>query len=556
MQIGIDVGGTFTDGVLIENAQVLRSCKVPTDSQALLKSIVHVLEKLIEEKTEKISRIVVSTTLMTNLILEKKYLPTGLILIPGPGLNLKEHKFPFSWEIITGGVDFQGRIIKNLNEQEIVKKVQCLVNKGIQHLGIIGKFSPRNPSLEIQTAEIVNRHFPTLEVKLGHQVTGQLNFIRRAMGTGLYLATYKTFAQFIASLKNALKERDITCPVFILKADGGVIPIDKIMNFTIDTVLSGPAASSFGAKSLLPEKTSAFVMDIGGTTTDFSLILDGNPLLASRGVKISDVYTPVRSLAIHSLPIGGDTGIEIKNNQVTLTFKREGPPACCGGNTPTLTDCMRILNLTDLGDENKARLSFQSLSSKLDLSAEIIAQQALDKAVELITQEINYIFKQWQEEPLYRIWQLLNEKNIKPRNLISIGGPGKPLGELVSKKMNLTHINHPLCQVANAIGAALASPTYEETIRINTEKREISSSWGYFSKNSRQIKGNMSAEEAAGLALQIFKKYLQENGVEAQPEIYHQEVFNMVRGWSTTGQIHEIKLGVPVQVTGLINNKE
>ena len=77
MQIGIDVGGTFTDGVLIENAQVLRSCKVPTDSQALLKSIVHVLEKLIEEKTEKISRIVVSTTLMTNLILEKNTCPPG-----------------------------------------------------------------------------------------------------------------------------------------------------------------------------------------------------------------------------------------------------------------------------------------------------------------------------------------------------------------------------------------------------------------------------------------------------------------------------------------------
>jgi len=557
MYLGIDVGGTFTDGVLIKDNYVVKACKLPTYNNALLASILETLDKLLENVTnDELKRIVVSTTLMTNLIAENKYEPTGLLLFPGPGINFNEYKFPFISGIVQGGVDFQGRVIEKIDEKEIVEKVGQLVNKGIVNLGIISKFSPRNPEIELKAEKIVKNHFPDLNLQTGYKISGHLNFIRRSMSTGLFLACQKTFEDFVTTLKDALAQRNITCPAFILKADGGIIPLQSAHSFAVDTILSGPAASCFGAKALLEDNSSAIVIDIGGTTTDLSLILDSKPLFASKGVKIKDIYTHVRALAVRSIPVGGDTGIQIINEEIKLTFRRQGSPACLGGNQPTITDCLRALNLTSLGDKDKAIDSLKPLAESLNNSVKDVAEDTLNLVVSLIEEAVLKMLEVWQEEPAYRIWQLLNPNNIKPEVLITLGGPGGPLGLLLSQKLKLKPVHFPLCSVANAIGAALALPTYEGLVRVNTENKEVSTSWGDFSRIEQFTAQKISQEKAASLALKMFNSYLEKKDVKKAPKIYQHEVFNMVRGWSTTGQIHEIKIGIPPQILGLIENKE
>lgn len=552
MYLGIDVGGTYTDGVIIDNHKVLTSCKVPTQKEELLTTILESLDTLLKDTTDNnIQRIVVSTTLMTNLILENKYEPTGLILIPGSGINMKEFKLPFISREIKGSIDFQGRLVENIDRKEVLEQAAQLIEKEkIKNIGVISKFSSRNPELELQTVKIIKEKFPQVQVKAAHEISGHLNFVRRAMNTALFLACNNVFQNFIKALQESLDARGIYCPVFILKADGGVVPIKNAYKYSVDTILSGPAASCFGAKTFLNEEDSAVVVDIGGTTTDLSLILDGVPLYASQGAKIKNIFTHVRALSVTSLPIGGDTGIIKKDDEITLTFKKEGLPACLGGTSPTVTDCLRVLDLTDLGDKEKALKSLSTLNEE-PLK---VAREALDYVVNLINQGVDEMFLSWQKEPRYRIWQLLNPSNIKPQYLVALGGPSKSLVNLLSKRMGLTPIYHPFSKIANAIGACLALPNFEESIRINTEKNEISTTWGYFS-NKEKLKNKISKKTAIDISQKIFNQYLKNNAIEMEPKIYQYEVFNMVRNWKTTGQIHEIKIGIPPQIMGKLSEE-
>lgn len=556
MYIGIDVGGTFTDGVLIEDNQVLKSEKVSTHNDNLLASVSETLDKLLcNLDKEKVQRIVVSTTLMTNLISENKYDPTGLLFLGGSNININELKTPFAYEIVSGNLDFQGRVLENIDEKEIIASVKKLVKENkIVNLGIVSKFSPRNPELELKAEKIINKHFNKLTTLTSNKVSGQLNFKRRAMNLGLYLASQKLFADFTTSLKEALRSRDLKCPLYILKADGGVVPIDSANNFAVDTIFSGPAASCFGAKALLGDKPTAVVIDIGGTTTDLSLVLDYIPLYASKGAKIDDIYTHVRSLAVSSLPIGGDTGIISDNNKLTLSFKKEGIPACLGGSKPTVTDCLRALDLTDFGEKEKAENSLKNLANEFNITIEKIAQNALDLVVSLIEKGIEKMYISWQNEPRYRVWQLLNTKKATLNDIIALGGPSRPIGKLLADKMKLNNIHFPVCNVANAIGAALALPNYEEYVRINTASQEISTSWGYYEKD--KISNKLSPKDAKEKAMNLFLGYLKDLEVKESPEIYQYEVFNMIRGWNTGGQIHEIKIGITPQIIGNIKTEE
>ncbi|MFZ7102613.1 MAG: hydantoinase/oxoprolinase family protein [Peptococcaceae bacterium] len=558
LDIGIDVGGTFTDGVLVDGTKVLKSCKVPTLNNNLLASIGDTLDKLVHcENRGGIARVVVSTTLMTNLILEEKYEKTGLLLLPGPGISCQEYHFPFPFETVRGAVDFQGRIVEETDPCEIVSGVTKLLTQDIKNLGIICKFSPRNPALELQVQEIVKKHFSDLKIALGHEVTGNLNFVRRAMSTGLFLATGKLFRQFIFSLEELIREKSLQCPLYILKADGGIIPIAHADKFSVDTIFSGPAASALGAKALFGLNSSAVVLDMGGTTTDLSLILDDRPLYASKGVKIADNYTHIRSLAVHSIPLGGDTSIRInESRQPVISFRRDGLPVCLGGEVPTITDCMRVLELTDLGDKEPALHALQEYGEKINKNTDCLAGEVLDQVLSIISATIEKILHDWQEEPAYRIWQLMNKKELKPGTLICLGGPAAVIGNLFKQKTGFKIRSNSLCTVANAIGTALALPTFAELVRFNTHKGEISSSWGFFRQEAK-IKGNKQSQEVIRQeAVSIFQKYLRDHDMISEPEVISHEVFNMVRNWDTTGQIHEVLLSIPSGIKSFVEHKE
>ena len=260
MLIGIDVGGTFTDGILCSEGRIINSSKHPTKKDDLQDSIFAVLDDLLQDLTNyeiksNITQVVLSTTLVTNLLVTGGGERAALVLIPGPGLNIRQMEFFPHTYITEGATDFRGRNTEPLNEAQIEEIGKLIVAEGIGKVAVVGKFSQRNDSHERRVEEILKGRYPQLEVIRGFEVSGQLNFLRRAATTYYTAVTRDKWASFAASIKKSIRERGITSPINILKADGGTMPLNVSLDCPCETIFSGPAASVIGALALTMDST-------------------------------------------------------------------------------------------------------------------------------------------------------------------------------------------------------------------------------------------------------------------------------------------------------------
>lgn len=298
-RVGIDVGGTYTDAVYFHNGRIQQTAKVPTQSDNLVETLMNAFDILKISDEQKINQITVSTTLVTNAILQNRIPPVKLLLFSGNGMKIDALPWPVSYTELSGEMDFRGREIE-APEQKEWEKLQ-LQRDNLSHAAIVGKFSHRNRLHEEQLAAYLKQHNPSLTLALGHE-WGQANFYRRSLTTYLNLGVSDLYHQFAQQLQTAVSARNIQAPIYILKADGGSLPLAKIR--PIDSIYSGPAASVLSALTQTSPDASSIIVDIGGTTTDIGLTLSGAPLISSKGAQIGDFSTLVRSLAVRSIPVG------------------------------------------------------------------------------------------------------------------------------------------------------------------------------------------------------------------------------------------------------------
>lgn len=550
MLIGIDVGGTTTDAVLVEGGNVIKTAYVPTDHDNLLNCLLGALDELVTGvQTSKIERVVLSTTLITNMIAEGKTDPVALMLIPGPGTNPRDYNLSQDAVILDGAIDYRGREIQKLNEAKIKEAASALSAKGFQKVAIVGKFGQRNHTHELKAGEIVSQAVPGIEVELGHRVTGQLNFPRRAATTMLTVATKQKYADFAEQMIQALKQRKIFAPVYILKADGGTLPLDKSVEMPVETIFSGPAASIMGVLALTPPGQTSVVVDIGGTTTDLALILSGKPLLSSKGARVDSLLTHVRAFAVKSVAIGGDSVVNVANDCVTVGPHRNGPAFCMGGPGPTPTDALRVLGMTDIGDHAKAQRAMADTADKLGLTPSEAAQKVIDAVVEKIVAEINEMFWEWEQEPAYRVWEIMKKETLSAQNVVGVGGGASPLVPLVAERLGAKAIVPEYAPVANAIGAAVARPTLTLNLRIDTERGEYAvAEEGMIGKVGDR---KMNLEQAEAMARKLIAERAERLGIgeyAKEAEVTYSEIFNMVRGWSTVGRLLDVRMEIPAGI--------
>src|SRR5699024_432535 len=174
------------------------------------------------------------------------------------------------------------------------------------------------------------------------------------------------FTETIQSIKKNLNKEGVDAPLFILKADGGTMDIDTAEERPIETILSGPAASFMGINAMLQTEEDGILLDIGGTTTDIFFLADGVPLFEPSGIKIDNYKTLIRSIYSTSIGLGGDSFIEVKNNQIKIGPERKGYPIAFGGNYPTPTDAMVVLELITDGDQDQAYKAMESLGEEIN----------------------------------------------------------------------------------------------------------------------------------------------------------------------------------------------
>jgi N-methylhydantoinase A len=289
MILGIDVGGTHTDAVLVQNFQLIKKAKVLTNQANIMASLLEAADRLISgNNINNIDRIVLSTTISTNAIVQNKTNRVAMVLLSGPGLSPATLNLGKDTYFAKGYVNHRGIPIKNVNNREIEEISSEISESQIRQIGIVGKFSSRNPQQELDTAELLQN--PSRNISLGHTLSGQLNFPRRIATTYLNAAIHDIYQGFVQDVQNFVAKIGPNIPVYILKADGGTILIDKSLDCPVQTIHSGPAASIMGILATTCIEEDAVALDIGGTTTDISIFADGVPLLEPSGVSI-DAYS-------------------------------------------------------------------------------------------------------------------------------------------------------------------------------------------------------------------------------------------------------------------------
>jgi N-methylhydantoinase A/oxoprolinase/acetone carboxylase beta subunit len=546
MLIGIDVGGTTTDAVVVDGNKVVKTAYVPTDHDNLLKCLLEALDELVRGvDTSKIERVVLSTTLITNMIAEGKTDPVALVLIPGPGTNPKDYALGKSI-ILDGAIDFRGKEIDRLREPQIKEAASSIKAQGFSRVAVVGKFCQRNHAHELKAGEILASALPGAKIELGHKVSGQLNFPRRAATTMLTAATQDKYEQFAKDVAAALKERKISAPVYILKADGGTLPLEKSVQMPVETIFSGPAASIMGVLALTDPGQTSVIVDIGGTTTDLALILSGKPLLSSKGARVGSLLTHVRAFAVKSVAIGGDSAVSVSSSCLAVGPHRDGPPLCMGGNGPTPTDALRVLGLSKIGDADKAEKAMQIVAKGLGCTSQEAAQKVVDAVVDKIVFEVNEMFREWEQEPAYRIWEIMKRELLSAQSVVGVGGGAPPLVPLVAGRLGAAAIVPEYAPVANAIGAAVARPTLTLNLHIDTEKGEYSVAEEGLT--GRVTDRKMTLDDAGRLAKKLLAERAARMGVgeyAGEAEVTYSEVFNMIRGWSTVGRLMDVRMEIP-----------
>ncbi len=541
MYIGIDVGGTSTDAVLISDGKVRAISKVYNKPDDMLSPLVEALDNVLKGvASTDVKRVVLSTTVITNLVAEKKHDPVALLLMPGPGRKIEKYR-QAEVCIVSGAIDYRGREIIPLAEDKVLQAVKLFEEKGYSKVAVVGKFSPRNNKHELKAAEIIKQAKPDWDVEMGHVVGGKLNFPRRIDTTLLTCATKEKYRQFVQSVREAMKQRNINAQLFILKADGGTMTLDSSEQSPVETIFSGPAASTLGALALTPAGETSLVIDIGGTTTDLALILSGQPLLSSKGVRFGDYLTQVRSLAVKSVPVGGDSIVEIVGKKPIIYSERMGPPYCMGGPLPTPTDALNVMGLTPLGDSEKAWEAMRMLAEPAGMSVPEVAREVIKLFVDTVVNEIENMFQEWEQEPAYRIWEVMQKRKLRPKNVVGVGGGAPGFVPQIAARIGGVPILPPYASSANAIGAAVAKPTLQISLRVDTEQRIYSiEEEGFQGTIAEQ---NFGQEQALQLAKDCLINRAEKMNLTDEIEhieVTRQDVFNIVRNMKTTGRIYDV----------------
>ena len=472
MILGLDVGGTQTDTVLIEGDRILAATKIPTGEDLLL-TLRKALESTLRDvEPGQIERMAFSTTLATNAIVEDRLEPTGMIVSAGPGIDPACFSVGPSFHVVEGCLDHQGFEAIPLDKASVMETVAKLRDEGINTIGVTGKFSVRNAAHELQIVDWVKDHFS--HVAMGHTVSGGLNFPRRIFTTYLNASLHKLYKSFFDALTHILDEKKLHGPRYLLKPDGGTIDLMRSTALPARTAQSGPAASVMGALALDGCKGSTLVLDVGGTTTDMSVVLDGMPLLNPHGIKLGRYKTLIRSIVTHSLGTGGDSVIQVNDaGNMTVGPLRNGPPAALGGNMATPTDAMVTLGLLALGDKGAARAAMERLGATLGCNAEGAAERVLKKMAEVIAQSARAFIYDINAQPVYTIHQVLNEEKISPTSVLIMGGPAPHIAPYVEKALGLPCRVPPHYDVANAVGAAVARVTAQVTLQADTQRGTV-----------------------------------------------------------------------------------
>jgi len=396
-RLGIDVGGTNTDGVLLDDAlNCVAKVKVSTTadiSSGIDNAVASLLHKA-QITGSQIKHAMLGTTQCTNAIVEKKgldrvgmirlALPSGSAIPPLSGWSqswkdlLGEHFYEAH-----GGYEYDGQKIAEINETEIRRL--CAQMKGqVDSIAICGVFSPVNGEQELKVAEWVSEEMPGMDISLSHKV-GSLGILERENATILNAALQGTAQRFVEGFCKALAKYSIQVVPYFGQNDGTLMSKEFALKYPILTVACGPTNSIRGA-SHLTKLNDAIVVDVGGTTSDIGVLMHGYPRESSLSVSLGEVRTNFRMPDILAIAIGGGTRVNFEEGEPVLGPESVGhqiteKALSFGGEVLTLTDVALALDVMTWSGEQQQQSIDLPLSQGRAVYNKMLAtvEDAIDK---------------------------------------------------------------------------------------------------------------------------------------------------------------------------------
>lgn len=554
MLIGIDVGGTFTDAVIIDGANVVSWAKRRTTKDNLMNGITEALGAvLVDIDSAQIEQVTLSTTVVTNTIVEHKEQPVDLYVVTGPGRNVDDI-FPVRPVYLKGYTDHRGLVVESTKCEAINHIAHTVQSRSGTNLAAVSaKFGVRNPKEELDVTNALSAMYDTIST--GSSLSGNLNFPRRTISAYFNSAVTDVFNRFRQAVRDALVAHNITAPVYILKADGGSLPIDTIASVPVETVFTGPAATVLGLEALRSATLGHTVaLDIGGTTTDISLWKQGEPLMTKEGVSIRNYPSAVRSFAVTSVGIGGESVVRYNNGNLTVGPERVGPSVALGGIEPTLGDALIVLGKAQYGDGQKAYDGIAQIDSTID--ATTMAQRIVNVAVQVIQEGIDTVVAKENKRPIYVVADIVHPDPFVPAQLVIVGGTAASLGPIIGDQLGLPiHIPSDAA-VANAIGAGVANHTMAITIHVDTKRRTMVVPELGIQDTSSHLRSAQAVEEVAyGLLREAAKEQgLVTSDVLPDIETISVEDFPVVDGWQSMERIITVKVQLQAGVSSYVES--
>jgi N-methylhydantoinase A/oxoprolinase/acetone carboxylase beta subunit len=445
-RIGIDVGGTNTDAVLLEDARVACAVKTPTTADVTA-GIVRALQELLATSgvdRAAVEAVMIGTTHFTNAVVQRRDLtPVAAVRI---GLPASASLPPFAdWPddlaalvrgevfMLEGGHEVDGRPIVPFDAAGMRDVARRIRAAGLRSVAVASVFSPIDPACETAAAAILREECPDAAVTLSHDL-GRLGLLEREnvalLNAGLVDLARRTTRAFTA----ALRESGIGAPLYLTQNDGTVMLAGAAEAFPVHGFASGPTNSMRGA-AFLSGLADALVIDVGGTTTDVGALRHGFPREANSVVEVGGVRTLFRMPDLHSLGLGGGTIVRPGDPPVigpaSVGYRLTAEALVFGGDTLTCTDLAVAAGLVDLGDRGRVAC----------LPAALV-RSWLARVRATIEEGVDRVKTDAREVPL-----------------VAVGGGSFLVPEPLPGVSRVVRVAHQA--VANAVGAAIAQVSGE-----------------------------------------------------------------------------------------------
>jgi len=481
-QLGIDTGGTFTDFVLTneENGELVtyKELSTPEDPSIAVVNGIKTAEKQFGVRPSQISRIVYGTTVATNAVLERKGAKAGLLTTRGfrDVLEIRRQWRPRLFDLyyvkpeplvprylrleVGERIDAKGHVLQAIDLEEVRKHIRAMMSEGVEAIAAAFLFSFLNPAHERLVEELIRKEFPEIYVSISSHICPEFREYERTATTVLNAYLMPITSKYLRNLRKRLKDTGITTPLRIMQSNGGLMRAEDIEEAPVNTLLSGPVGGVVGGVKIAAALglRNIITVDMGGTSTDISLIQDGNIELIT---ETEIAYNPVKvpQVNINTIGAGGGSIVSLFGKGVKVGPQSAGAnpgPVCYGrgGQNPTTTDAALQLGFIDPKYFLGGKMELDYENSRRVLEREIA--KPLNMTVEEASHAILFIQSANIESGIRAVSL---ERGYDPREftLISFGGASALLMGMVAEQLSIPKVLIPQqASVFSAFGLLMA----------------------------------------------------------------------------------------------------